>query len=44
MTDIFDGFFPQILKRKYMEILPITVVDQTEKLYVPKIKKLIEKH
>jgi len=23
MTDIFDGFFPQMLKRKYLEILPI---------------------
>jgi hypothetical protein len=44
MTDIFDGFFPSLLKGKWSECLPIKIVDMTEKLYVPKIKKLIEKH
>ena len=33
-----------MLKKKWPNILPIKVVDLTEKLYVPKVKKLIEKH
>ncbi len=44
MQDIFDGFFPSLLKGKFFECMPIIMIDETNQLYVPRIKQLINKH
>ncbi|CDW87017.1 ubx domain-containing protein 11 [Stylonychia lemnae] len=43
LSDIYDGFFPTRLKGKYFECTPIIVMDETNLLFVPQMKKIMQK-
>jgi len=38
LEDIYDGFFPKKLKGKYFSCTPIFLLDETNKIFVPKAK------
>jgi hypothetical protein len=44
LQDIYDGYFPTKLKGKIFNCTPIILQDDTEHLYVPQVKKIMNKN